>query len=73
AEPSAVATLPAIAHLRADGTIASDARVVALLTATGLKDNEAAERHLDPVPQIEGDLGAATEALKVTYGFDVDR
>jgi threonine synthase len=73
AEPSAVATLPAIARLRADGTIAEDARVVALLTATGLKDNAAAERLLHAVPEIEPDLGAALHALKETYGFDAER
>lgn len=73
AEPSAVATFPAIEQLRAEGTIAAGARVVALLTATGLKDNAAAERYLDPVPQIEGNLESAVRALKESYGFDAGR
>jgi threonine synthase len=70
AEPSAVATLPAIAQLRANGTIAKDATVVALLTAAGLKDTAATERKLAPAPQIAGDIDAAVRALKDSYGFD---
>lgn len=70
AEPSAVATLSAIEKLRADGTIAEGASVVALLTATGLKDNAATERGLQPSPQIEGTVDAAVRALKESYGFD---
>jgi threonine synthase len=71
AEPAAVATLPAIAKLRTDGSIAKDATVVALLTATGLKDNAAAESQLAPVPEIEANMAAAVRALKESYGFDV--
>ena len=70
AEPSAVATLPAIERLRADGTIAKGASMVALLTATGLKDNAATERNLQPAPEIEGDIDAVVRALKESYGFD---
>lgn len=69
-EASAVATLPAIAQLRADGTIARDATVVALLTASGLKDNTVTERGLRPAPLIEGHIDAAVRALKESYGFD---
>ncbi len=70
AEPAAVAALPAIARLRAEGTIAGDATVVALLTATGLKDNAAAESRLPPVPEIEANVAAAVGALKESYGYD---
>jgi threonine synthase len=70
AEPAAVATLPAIARLREGGVIAGDATVVALLTATGLKDNAAAETHLPPVPEIEPSVAAAVRALKENYGYD---
>ncbi|MGE0314074.1 MAG: pyridoxal-phosphate dependent enzyme [Lautropia sp.] len=69
-EPSAAATLPAIASLRADGTIAKDASVVALLTATGLKDNAATERVLRATPAIAPDVDAAVRALREHYGFD---
>ena len=71
AEPSAVATLPAIERLRASGVIAKDASVVALLTASGLKDTASSERVLRPAPQIEGSIDAAVRALKESYGFDV--
>lgn len=70
AESSAVATLPAIERLRADGSITRDARVVALLTATGLKDNATTERSLRDVPEIESSVDSATRALKEVYGFD---
>lgn len=70
AEPSAVATLPAIERLRASGVIAKDASVVALLTATGLKDTASSDRVLRPAPQIEGSIDAAVRALKESYGFD---
>ena len=73
AEPAAVATLPAIARLRADGTIAKDATVVALLTAPGLKDPAATERMLSPAPLIAGNIDAAVRALKDSYGFDAAR
>ena len=71
AEPSAAAVLPAIARLRADGTLLPGDKVVALLTASGLKDTAATERSLGPVPQHGGSLEAAVEALKDRYGFDV--
>jgi threonine synthase len=70
AEPSAVATLPAIERLRASGVIAEGASVVALLTAAGLKDTASCERSLRPAPQIEGSIDAAVRALKESYGFD---
>ena len=73
AEPSAVATLPAIERLRASGVIAKDASVVALLTAAGLKDTASSDRVLRPAPQIEGSIDAAVRALKESYGFDAAR
>lgn len=68
AEAAAAAILPAIEKLRADGTIVADASVVALLTASGLKDNSTAEQWLAPVPLIEPSLDAAMRALKEHYG-----
>ena len=70
AEPSAAATLPAIARLRAAGTIKPDERVVALFTAGGLKDPGPGARRLAPAPDIPGDLDDAVRALKESYGFD---
>lgn len=72
AEPAAVATLPAIAQLRANGTIGANETVVSLLTASGLKDNAAAEGWQRPAPVIAPDLGAAVHALKDHYGYRVE-
>jgi len=74
AEAASVAPLAAIARLRADGTIARDARVVALMTAGGLKDPAPTERALGALPVIEGDaLDAACRALANHYGFRPER
>jgi threonine synthase len=71
AEPASVAPFAAIARLRAAGTIARDARVVALLTAGGLKDPEATARTLGAAPGLaDANLDAACRALKQHYGFD---
>lgn len=68
-EPSAAACYPAIAALRAEGTIGADDRVVALLTASGLKDVAATDAALGPAPVVPGDLDAALAALSTHYGF----
>ncbi|MBV8165448.1 MAG: pyridoxal-phosphate dependent enzyme [Alphaproteobacteria bacterium] len=71
AEPASVAPFAAIARLRAAGTIAPGARVVALLTAGGLKDPDATARTLGAAPALAtADLDAACHALKQHYGFD---
>lgn len=72
AEPSSVATLPAIERLRAQGVIAPGDRVVSLLTAAGLKDNAVAETHLPMAPSIQPTLAAALQSLKEHYGFVPD-
>jgi threonine synthase len=73
AEPASVAPLAALARLRAGGTIAPEARVVALMTAGGLKDPAATERTLGPLPTVDGDLDAACRVLAERYGFDPRR
>jgi threonine synthase len=71
AEPASVAPFAAIARLRATGTIARDARVVALLTAGGLKDPAATERTLGAAPGLaDADFDTACRALTTHYGFD---
>ena len=72
AEPASVAPFAALERLRETGTIARDARVVALLTAGGLKDPQATERTLGPVPAAGGDLAAVTRGLAEHYGFRAD-
>lgn len=71
-EPSAAAAYPAIEQLRADGTIAPNARVVALLTASGLKDVAATDAALAPAPLVPGNLDAALDALRTHYRFSTD-
>jgi threonine synthase len=70
AEPASAAPFAAIERLRAAGTIAPNARVVALMTAGGLKDPGTTERVLGPVPTAPGDLDQACRVLAERYGFD---
>lgn len=70
AEPSSVAPLAAIERLLAQGTIDADARVVALVTANGLKDTAAIETALPTAPIVSGGLGDLLHVLRQTYGFD---
>ncbi len=68
-EPASVAPLALIERLRADGTIAKDARVVALMTAGGLKDPAATERQLGAAPMVEGSLDSVLRVLSASYGY----
>ena len=70
AEPSAAATLPLIERLRARGIIAANASVVALMTAGGLKDPDAADRRFGALPSATGNVDDAVRVLKDAYGFD---
>jgi threonine synthase len=69
AEPSAVAPFVAIESLRQQGTIGEKERVVALVTASGLKDMTPIEKTLPPAPVVSGSLDDVLRALKETYGF----
>jgi threonine synthase len=68
-EPASAAPFAAIERLRETGTIAPEARVVALLTASGLKDTSVIETALPPAPMVRGDLGEVIKALHDVYGF----
>jgi threonine synthase len=68
-EPASAAPFAAIERLRETGTIAPDARVVALLTASGLKDTSVIETALPPAPMVRGGLGEVIKALHDVYGF----
>lgn len=70
AEPSSVAPFAAIERLKAQGTIGANDRVVALVTASGLKDTAAIETALPPAPIVKGGLGDLLQVLRQTYGFD---
>jgi threonine synthase len=69
AERASAAPFAAIERLRASGTIAPDARVVALLTASGLKDSAVIETALPPAPVVKGGLGDVMRVLHDVYGF----
>ena len=68
-EPSSAAPFAAIERLRADGVIAPDARAVALMTASGLKDTAVTETTLPPAPVVRGGLDDVIRALHDVYGF----
>ena len=69
AEPSSVAPLAAVGALRARGVIAEHETVVALGTATGLKDPDATVCRLGPLPTVAADLEALLDTLAATYRF----
>ena len=69
AEPSSVAPFVAIERLQQQGTIGEKERVVALVTASGLKDMTPIEKTLLPAPVVSGGLDDVLRALKENYGF----
>jgi threonine synthase len=68
AEPSSVAPLAAIRDLRAEGVIGQHDTVVALLTATGLKDPTATAARSPAIPVVGNDLAEFLAVLRTTYG-----
>jgi threonine synthase len=72
AEASSVPSLVLAARLRATGVIAADAPVVAIITATGLKDPELAARVYGEVPIVAPDLDALRTTLTERYGLALD-
>ena len=69
AEPSSIAVLVAIRNLRSEGQIQEGDTVVAVLTATGLKDPAATENLLGDIPVVRGDIGALLGTLSDAYGY----
>jgi threonine synthase len=68
-EPASAAPFAAIERLRASGVIEPDARVMALLTASGLKDMSVIDQTLPPAPVVKGNLDEVLKALRDVYGF----
>lgn len=68
-EAASAAPFAAIERLRANGTIEPEARVVALLTASGLKDTAVIETALPPTPVVAGGLKEVLGALHDVYGY----
>ena len=69
AEPSALASVAALARLRRDDRLRRGAVAVALITATGLKDPGAGGVAAD-VPTIQPTLDELERALREVYGVD---
>lgn len=71
AEASSVLSLVGLHKLRVRGHIRENDTVVAVLSATGLKDPDASQSFLPTIPLIEPTLKGLREALSRTYGFRV--
>lgn len=71
AEPSSVAPLAAIWRLRGEGVLGEGDLVVAVMTASGLKDPEPTAREAGEMPVVPPDLAILRDALKRSYGFDL--
>ena len=69
AEPSSVVPLAAIRTLRARGVMREGDTVVALVTASGLKDPDATARRAGSIPVVGADLSAFLDTLSSTYDF----
>jgi threonine synthase len=66
-ETSSAAALAAIDRLTESGTIGRDDTVVAVLTASGLKDSGTGATD---APEVAADLDSVLGALRQAYGFD---
>ena len=63
-EPASAAAVAAVAQLRAAGEIRADEKVVALLTASGLKDPQATAAAQDELPSEGGDIESIFARLR---------
>jgi threonine synthase len=73
AEASSVLGLAVVRRLAERGEIAPDEVVVALLTASGLKDPEVSQAHLPAIPAIEATLDDLQRGMRDHYGQAVRR
>ncbi len=69
-ETSAAAAVAAVERLTGSGTIGRDDTVVAVLTASGLKDPGAGLAQPNVAPNVAADLDSVLGALRDRYGFD---
>lgn len=70
-ECSSALSVAVAARLAREGLIHDGETVVCFLTAGGLKDPETTLKYLPDIPLIEPNLDALKDALKTTYGVDV--
>jgi len=71
AEASSVASLAAVRRMAREGALASEEPLVALMTATGLKDPGVTQQRHPAVPVIAPTLSALRHAMRVTYGLEI--
>jgi len=64
-----VASLAAVWRLHGEGVIGEQDTVVAVITATGLKDPEPTAREAGEIPVVPADLAALRDVLQHRYGF----
>ena len=69
-ETSSAAALAAVDRLTASEAIGADETVVAVLTASGLKDLGTGSVDSVATPKVSADLGSVLGALRDAYGFD---
>ena len=69
-ETSSAAALAAVDRLAEKGTIGRDDTVVAVLTASGLKDAGVGVSEPRSAPMVSADLDSVLGALREAYGFD---
>ncbi len=69
-ETSSAAALAAVDRLTENGTIGPEDTVVAVLTASGLKDAGLGVAEPKLAPKVSTDLDSVLDALRQTYGFD---
>lgn len=70
AELSSVMPLLAIEKLRAEGTVAAGDTVVAIATASGLKDLDRSTSDIESSRGVEGSFDDVVRFLRKTYAFD---
>ena len=70
-ETSSAAAFAAIDRLRGAGAMTKDQSVVALATASGLKDVRVAPDGAPAAPSVAPGLDSLAQVLRETYGFDV--
>lgn len=63
-EPASAAAIAAVAQLKAAGQIRADETVVAVLTASGLKDPQATAAAQGELPPVEGDIDSVFSHLR---------
>jgi threonine synthase len=71
AEASSVLSLAVVKRLVDEGQLDPDGTIVAVLTASGLKDPETTQRHLPEIQVAEPTLDGLADFLERVYGFAI--